>query len=721
MHPDVAVVYDNMAVSYLELDDYEQAIIYLNKSIKIYEKVFGEDNVRITNALHNLAISYKRRGNYKEAISCYEKAAQIRIKYYGEKHPKVAKLYNNMSVLYLDMQEFKKALEMCQKSLIAQNINIPIDDYESVPLVKDIEHKAIMHTTLDNRAVILAYGNTKEGYINSVKNLMVCDTLVTILRNSVASKNDKLNISMLTDELSRFAVESCIRVSELSLQLDSINEYKELAFDFSEKNKANILYEALVGSEAKRFAGVPESILEEENNINSYITYYNEQLNFVTDSTLKAYYRIKLFTYKRKQDSLLDVIENQYPKYHNLKYSVKPYKLDKAREMIDDKTAILSYTLVDSLVTIYTITKNDLIIQSGDTINNFSEVIDKFRKGLVYNSSERFANIYRKLAFRLYKKLIPRNLGPEIENLIIIPDKELALIPFETLLSKKTDEENWADLPYLIKDYNISYSYSLNLFIKTHPKSATKEIETTGLNDWIAFAPVFDSDENASITLRTRESLRTMDSVFVNNSLTRGSLIRNGYITPLPGTYEEVNRIFEEFNKKNKKAVVKLKNGANEEFIKSGSLENFKYIHFATHGFVDTDKPELSGLLLAQDSTSEEDGILHSGEIYNLRMNSELTVLSACETGLGKISEGEGIIGLTRALLYAGTKNIVVSLWSVSDESTTDLMINFYDNILNDNSQDNYSNSLRKAKLNMINQGKFAHPFYWSPFILIGK
>ena len=189
----------------------------------------------------------------------------------------------------------------------------------------------------------------------------------------------------------------------------------------------------------------------------------------------------------------------------------------------------------------------------------------------------------------------------------------------------------------------------------------------------------------------------------------------------MPGTEREKQAIFNEFETGNFKAQVLLYKNANEEFVKSGELQKYKIIHFATHGFVNSEKPELSDILLAQDSTSKEDGILFSGEIYNLKLNADLVVLSACETGLGKIKKGEGIIGLTRALLYAGAKNIIVSLWPVSDKSTSELLIAFYDNYLKNKQQMPFSECLRNAKLKMISEEKFSHPYYWSPFILIGK
>ncbi len=109
--------------------------------------------------------------------------------------------------------------------------------------------------------------------------------------------------------------------------------------------------------------------------------------------------------------------------------------------------------------------------------------------------------------------------------------------------------------------------------------------------------------------------------------------------------------------------------------------------------------------------------------MFNLKLNAELVILSACETGLGKYEKGEGVIGLTRALLYAGSKNIIVSLWKVSDASTNKLMVDFYTNFLNEKSSKskNYSKHLQKAKLKLIKEGKYAHPFFWSPFILIGR
>jgi CHAT domain-containing protein len=313
-------------------------------------------------------------------------------------------------------------------------------------------------------------------------------------------------------------------------------------------------------------------------------------------------------------------------------------------------------------------------------------------------------------------------IDKQIENLIIIPDDELAIIPFESLLTNKyTGNINaYNEYPYFIKKYNICYSYSANLFYSTFSKEVSSTLEITRLNDWLAFAPVFDNSSNQNMII-SQELQRQLDSLKTDSLMTNRSMFDRTNISPLPETETEIKTIFKLYDDRNLKAKVLLRNDANEKFIKSGELGKYKVLHFATHAFVNSEKPELSGLLLAQDTIGGEDGVLYSGEIYNLKLNSDLVVLSACETGLGKIQKGEGIIGLTRALLYAGTKNIIVSLWKVTDKSTSNLMVDFYKNSLASKGQQSHSEALRNAKLKMINEGKYAQPFFWSPFILIGK
>ena len=185
----------------------------------------------------------------------------------------------------------------------------------------------------------------------------------------------------------------------------------------------------------------------------------------------------------------------------------------------------------------------------------------------------------------------------------------------------------------------------------------------------------------------------------------------------LSATESEAKQLNEIFKRKGIKSNSYTYASASESNIKSQEISNSEYLHFATHGIVDENNPELSQIYLSTQSNSE-DGNLYTGEIYNLKLNADLVALSACETALGKIYKGEGIIGLSRSLLYAGANNMLVSLWNVADQSTADFMVKFYENAL---TLQSYNKGLQQSKKEMIDQKKYAAPFYWAPFILIGQ
>ncbi|HSD62793.1 MAG TPA: CHAT domain-containing protein, partial [Ignavibacteriaceae bacterium] len=157
---------------------------------------------------------------------------------------------------------------------------------------------------------------------------------------------------------------------------------------------------------------------------------------------------------------------------------------------------------------------------------------------------------------------------------------------------------------------------------------------------------------------------------------------------------------------------------ATEESFKKNA-KNYKIIHIASHSFINESHPDLSAIVFAQpqDSAASEDGILYAAETYNLDLKADLVVLSSCESGLGKLIKGEGMMALTRGFLYAGASNIIFSLWKIPDKQTSELMIDFYKNIL---SGEDYSRALRDARLTLIKNNSLARPRSWASFVLIG-
>jgi CHAT domain-containing protein len=287
---------------------------------------------------------------------------------------------------------------------------------------------------------------------------------------------------------------------------------------------------------------------------------------------------------------------------------------------------------------------------------------------------------YTRSASMLYELLIPKQAS-RIKNLVIIPTGRLSIVPFETLLSHNVSEtDSYDKLPYLLKRYSVQYEFSAGLMIQKSKQQKTSK------SSILLCAPInFPEKDN---------------------------------LNDLPATESEVTEIAQLFSAKNIGSTLYTRGKANEQAIKTNSLTGYDVLHFATHGIVDETSPELSRIYL-QDDSEKEDGNLFSGEIYNLKMDANLVTLSACQTGLGKISKGEGVIGLSRALVYAGARNLIVSFWSVADESTSQLMKIFYQQMLNNPSQ-GFSKDLREAKLALMKSPNYSSPYYWAPFILIG-
>jgi CHAT domain-containing protein len=150
-------------------------------------------------------------------------------------------------------------------------------------------------------------------------------------------------------------------------------------------------------------------------------------------------------------------------------------------------------------------------------------------------------------------------------------------------------------------------------------------------------------------------------------------------------------------------------------------LSEYKIIHFATHGLINSRHPELSGLVLSlvDEHGRPQDGFLRSDDIYNMRLRADLVVLSACRTALGKEIRGEGLVGLTRAFMYAGAPRIIASLWRIPDSATAELMTRFYRGLLRDNLAP--AAALRRAQLELASHPRYRDPYYWAGFILQGE
>jgi CHAT domain-containing protein len=195
---------------------------------------------------------------------------------------------------------------------------------------------------------------------------------------------------------------------------------------------------------------------------------------------------------------------------------------------------------------------------------------------------------------------------------------------------------------------------------------------------------------------------------------------RRTALVRLAGTRDEAEQIARLAAGAGSKADVWLDLAASEAELESRDLRQYRVLHFATHGLLNAERPQFTGVVLSLVGNREgADGFLRTDEVFNLRLGSPLVMLSACETGLGRERRGEGVMGLARAFMYAGAPAVGVSLWSVADRSTAELMADFYKNLFGPRPAGPAA-AMRSARLSMVAGKKYSAPFYWAPFVLVG-
>jgi len=721
-HPEIAKLYNNITIVYYYKGDYDKALELCNKALSIRMKTLSSTHPDIAQSYYNVGYIYHLKGDYNKTYEFYNKSLSIRLKVFGDKHPDIAYSYHGLGKTCQKQNDLIQALGFYQKSMITLISDFNAEDIYANPSLNNISSEPLLLSSLEFKAETF-----EELYSKQTKNLEdikismstyeLASKLIEKMQSGFKAEGSKLILAEQANKIYNKA----IRTAFTLYQVTEEEVYKKKAFAFAEKNKISILRQSLAESQAKKFAGIPDTLFEKEKQLKIDLSFYNKNLlkeqekGKETDSISIQLWQNKLFALSREYDTLIEQFEEKYPAYYNLKYqfnTISPYEIQK--KIIDEYTALVEYNLGDSNLFIFTITKEDFDITPVP--------IDS----LFYTHANRFCGSIRKLEMQeylkysnyLYKTIIQpvREKITSAEKIIIIPDGILHYIPFEALVAENQNTDQGLDftkLDYLINDYAISYHYSSSLLAGT----LTKQQKFKAAN-FIGFAPVFSSSDNDGYVLSSKPGI--LDSTNLSNIALRSVTVDGKKFTELPMSQKEVSSIVRLFEKNKGEAKGYFHNEATEENFKSEAVKNNRYIHIATHGLINEKKPALSGLIFSQteDTTSAEDGILYSGETYNLSLNSDLVVLSSCESGIGLMVKGEGIMALTRGFLYSGASNILFSLWKVNDKPTSELMVKFYKNMFD---QKDYASALRLAKLSMIKNKNTAFPKNWSSFVLVGK
>ncbi len=681
-HPKMAIANTNLGLAYLAIELYGDAINYFESALAIWNRIYPTDHPSKAFVLTNLARTYSKMGNTETAMQYYDRALSMYKTVHGSKHPDVASTLNLIGNVLLTQQKYQEALTHLQQALVANVPDFNSVDFNNNPDGQSYYNGNVLLYSLMYKAQVLEaqhFGKTlKQSELELALNtLQIADGVIDRLRQQSSNESDKIALGTIANEVYADGVRMAFILGESSIKKQK--SFRELSFYFAEKSKSAVLLDAISETNAKSFAGIPEKLLDEESRLKSELALISQKLAQKPGGEEEQRLRSTAYALNQQYQSFIKNLEVGYPEYFNLKFNSSSPKVFQIQTSLDPKSAIISYFIDEKNNRLYRylITKKKFTITDKLLPGDYEKLITGLRNSLYYLGDD----IYIQTARELEVLLIPK-LPHTIHDLILLPTGRLSVIPFEVLLTKNVQDKEirYESLPYLIKRTGIRYEFSAGLLLQK------KQSVNPTLTSALLCAPVnFDDQDN---------------------------------LDDLPGTEKEVNTLNDLFTRKNIGTQLLLGKDASEESIKSNKIKDQSLIHLATHGIVDESQPELSRIFLSHKS-GQEDGSLYSGEIYNLRLNADLVTLSACQTGLGKISKGEGVIGLSRALVYAGANKIIVSFWNVADESTAELMTDFYRLVL-DQPASSYSRNLQQAKLNMIKKSQYSAPFYWAPFILIG-
>jgi CHAT domain-containing protein len=368
--------------------------------------------------------------------------------------------------------------------------------------------------------------------------------------------------------------------------------------------------------------------------------------------------------------------------------------LDDIRGLIPKDAAILAYALGDTCSLLWAIDRkgHDLIelpnrAALAPDVSRLRDAITKPGAGdaaLKSTARALYKTLVEPASARLAKK----------KTLIIVPDGFLFEIPYEVLLAKDAgDGAGWGGLSFLARSFTTLYAPSASVYaaLAGAKRPPRYELDLLALGD--------------------------PDYTGLAGGPGAGTAGASGPLSALPFSRDEVEKIAS--TTKPERAVVLVGREASEAALKKGlGAGTARIVHVAAHGLVDPAEPARSCIALSPDPAANEDGFFYTLEVLSVPVEARLVVLSACESATGRLSRGEGVVGLSRSFIGAGAGGVVASLWKVSDESTSALMKEFYDRMIGKKVP--AAVALGDARTALIENEKYAHPFHWSPFVMIG-
>lgn len=704
---------------YYSLEDYLKSIDHYQRSISVLT-ILGD--LRTTAyPLRDIGRAYESQGDNRKALACFSKALSF-TQAVGDRREE-AYVFNDIAHVYERLGERQKALQYYNQALL---LNRATGDRFG-------ESNTLYNIARARRDV----GNLTEARPQIERAIEIAESL----RTNVASQDLRASYFATARQFYELHV-------DVLMQLDKRQPsagHQIAAFDVSERARARSFLELLKEASTDLRQGVDPALLEQERNLEQTIdakAQRHGQLVANKDNAEAQEVATQLNQLTTEYDEVKARIKSTSPRYAALTQP-QPLGLKEIQNrLLDDNSLLLEYMLGDERSYLWVVTRTEVWSYELPPRTQIEDAAQSFRKLLTANqpvAGESFEQTQARI--READALLPKAaasfsqmvLGPVLgklgtKRLLIVPDGVLQYIPFQALTvppanaissarQANTSATPGEQIP-LIADHEIVNEPSASALALVLSDTSQRQ---PAPNSVAIFAnPVFEVDDprvksSGAAQAQSADPTETRKIQEIFRDIGFGE----GKIPALPASRDEAEAIMALAPRGT--GMKALGFDANRTAITKPELAQYRIVHFATHGFIDYQHPELSGLVLSlvDQNGRPQEGYVRLHDIYNLKLSADLVVLSACNTGLGKDVKGEGLIGLTRGFMYAGAGGVAASLWKVDDDATAELMKHFYEGMFKRGLTP--AAALRDAQLGMWKQKRWHAPYYWAAFVIQGQ
>ncbi|MCD8485823.1 MAG: tetratricopeptide repeat protein [Desertifilum sp.] len=718
---------NNIGVLYDSLGDFNQALESYNQALPLYQAI--EDIAGVARTLNNIGLFYDALGDYQKALESYQQALAL-WREVGDARGEASTL-NNIGYVYANSAEFQQALTTYNQALTlwqqasdiggeASTLNnmgyvyansgdlVKAIAYynQALPLRRAVGDRAKEALTLFRIAQVQRQQGEFEPALAQIESAL---TIIEDLRTKVSSQELRTSFFASKQDYYEFYIDLLMQLHQQNPDLG----YDAKALQASERARARSLLEILTEANAEIRSGIDPQLLAQQQQLQQQLGALEETriqlLSSQQNSEQAAQINQKIEQLETQYATLQANIRQISPRYAAL---TQPQPLTLAeiqQQVLDSETVLLEYSLGQERSYLWVVTPTEISSYESPPRAEIEQVALEFRNLLTIPS----LRIRRYRTQQVAKALSDLLLAPVAhklgdKRLLVVSDGALQYIPFAALATPGTGNNDEDAIPLIVNHELVSLPSASTLGVLRR-ELAGRTPATKALA--VLADPVFglnDERVNLSTHHARDKNLEPFPTEQSQQAWKR-----------LPFTRQEAEKILALVPKSQSRRAFGF--AASRDAATSPQLGEYRIVHFATHGILDSQNPEQSGLILSlvDEGGQPADGFLRLPEIFNLNLPAELIVLSACETGLGQEIRGEGLVGLTRGFMYAGAARIVVSLWSVDDEATASLMVDFYQRMLQSGLTP--AAALRQAQIAMWEQQQWNAPYYWAGFTLQGE